>query len=223
MIGLTLFVGVVIANYGENKGTALLTVDQRRWCDLKKRLKIAQPLHLPPRPDHHRLRACIYDITQHIIFKRIIALIVLANSALLCVSWDAKQPHTFPLTTISAVFTSCFAVEVAMKMIAFTARGYWQSRRNRYDLLVTLLGVIWFAGHLILRDERSNAFGFIVVILRFFTITGKHATLKMLMLTVAVSVYKSFFIIMGLFLLILCYALIGVILFGSGTTLSHFN
>jgi hypothetical protein len=43
MIGLTLFVGVVIANYSENKGTALLTVDQRRWCDLKKRLKIAQP------------------------------------------------------------------------------------------------------------------------------------------------------------------------------------
>lgn len=32
MIGLTLFVGVVIANYSENKGTALLTVDQRRWC-----------------------------------------------------------------------------------------------------------------------------------------------------------------------------------------------
>lgn len=33
MIGLTLFVGVVIANYSENKGTALLTVDQRRWWD----------------------------------------------------------------------------------------------------------------------------------------------------------------------------------------------
>lgn len=30
--------------------TALLTVDQRRWEDLKSRLKIAQPLHLPPRP-----------------------------------------------------------------------------------------------------------------------------------------------------------------------------
>jgi hypothetical protein len=64
MIGLTLFVGVVIANYSENKGTALLTVDQRRWCDLKKRLKIAQPLHLPPRPDGKKFRAFIYDITQ---------------------------------------------------------------------------------------------------------------------------------------------------------------
>ena len=85
MIGLTLFVGVVIANYSENKGTALLTVDQRRWCDLKKRLKIAQPLHLPPRPDGHRIRAFAYDITQNIWFKRFIALMVLINSALLCI------------------------------------------------------------------------------------------------------------------------------------------
>ena len=52
MIGLTLFVGVVIANYRENRGTALLTVDQMRWSDLKKRLKIAQPLHVPPKVNH---------------------------------------------------------------------------------------------------------------------------------------------------------------------------
>lgn len=86
MIGLTLFVGVVIANYSENKGTALLTVDQRRWCDLKKRLKIAQPLHLPPRPDGHKIRAFTYDITQHIIFKRFIAVVVLINSMLLSIT-----------------------------------------------------------------------------------------------------------------------------------------
>ena len=77
------------------------------------------------------------------------------------------------------------------------------------------------------------------IILRFFTITGKHATLKMLMLTVVVSVYKSFFIIcgnvlidnwlliveevificylliLGMFLLIFVYALTGCILFGT--------
>lgn len=86
MIGLTLFVGVVIANYSENKGTALLTVDQRRWCDLKKRLKIAQPLHLPPRPDGRKFRAFVYDITQNIIFKRCIAFVVLINSLLLSVT-----------------------------------------------------------------------------------------------------------------------------------------
>lgn len=86
MIGLTLFVGVVIANYSENKGTALLTVDQRRWCDLKKRLKIAQPLHLPPRPDGRKFRAFVYDITQNITFKRFIAVVVLVNSMLLSIT-----------------------------------------------------------------------------------------------------------------------------------------
>lgn len=54
-----------------------------------------------------------------------------------------------------------------------------------------------------------------MVILRFFTITGKHATLKMLMLTVGVSVCKSFFIIFGMFLLVFFYALAGTIIFGT--------
>lgn len=53
---------------------------------MKKRLKIAQPLHLPPRPDGKKFRAFIYDITQNIYFKRFIAVMVLINSALLCVS-----------------------------------------------------------------------------------------------------------------------------------------
>ncbi|XP_039286526.1 sodium leak channel non-selective protein isoform X2 [Nilaparvata lugens] len=215
MIGLTLFVGVVIANYSENKGTALLTVDQRRWCDLKKRLKIAQPLHLPPRPDGHKFRAFIYDITQNIYFKRLIAAMVLINSSLLIVSWREEEEHTKPLALVSTALTTVFVAEVIMKVIAFTLRGYWQSRRNRYDLLVTVLGVIWICINSTLRNNLSYTVGFVVVVLRFFTITGKHATLKMLMLTVGVSVCKSFFIIFGMFLLVFFYALAGTILFGT--------
>ncbi|XP_076278980.1 sodium leak channel NALCN-like isoform X4 [Lasioglossum baleicum] len=215
MIGLTLFVGVVIANYSENKGTALLTVDQRRWCDLKKRLKIAQPLHLPPRPDGKIFRAFIYDITQNIYFKRFIAVMVLINSALLCVSWRIEEEHTEALATVSTILTLIFLVEVIMKNIAFTPRGYWQSRRNRYDLLVTVMGVIWIVIHCTMKNDLSYVIGFMVVILRFFTITGKHTTLKMLMLTVGVSVCKSFFIIFGMFLLVFFYALAGTIIFGT--------
>ncbi|KAI4495187.1 hypothetical protein M0804_001388 [Polistes exclamans] len=215
MIGLTLFVGVVIANYSENKGTALLTVDQRRWCDLKKRLKIAQPLHLPPRPDGKKFRAYIYDITQNIYFKRFIAVMVLINSSLLYVSWRIEEKHTEALATVSTILTLIFLIEVIMKNIAFTPRGYWQSRRNRYDLLVTVVGVIWIIIHCTMKNDLSYLIGFMVVILRFFTITGKHTTLKMLMLTVGVSVCKSFFIIFGMFLLVFFYALAGTIIFGT--------
>ncbi|XP_076258314.1 sodium leak channel non-selective protein na isoform X3 [Rhynchophorus ferrugineus] len=215
MIGLTLFVGVVIANYSENKGTALLTVDQRRWCDLKKRLKIAQPLHLPPRPDGKKFRAFIYDITQNLKFKRSIAILVLINSALLSVTWEKDDPTTDSLVTISMICTLIFLVEVVMKNIAFTPRGYLQSRRNRYDLFVTVVGVIWMFFHIMFKNDLTYFIGFMVVVLRFFTITGKHATLKMLMLTVGVSVCKSFFIIFGMFLLVFFYALAGTILFGT--------
>ncbi|KAI9590564.1 hypothetical protein GQX74_008731 [Glossina fuscipes] len=215
MIGLTLFVGVVIANYSENKGTALLTVDQRRWCDLKKRLKIAQPLHLPPRPDGRKVRAFAYDVTQHIYFKRFIAAIVLINSSLLSITWIKGESYTEICVLLSVTLTFVFVVEVVMKIIAFTPRGYWQSRRNRYDLLVTVSGVVWIFLQTILRNDLSYFFGFMVVILRFFTITGKHTTLKMLMLTVGVSVCKSFFIIFGMFLLVFFYALAGTILFGT--------
>lgn len=65
-------------------------------CDLKKRLKIAQPLHLPPRPDGKKFRACIYDITQNIKFKRFVAIMVLLNSALLSVTViNLKIGHNF--------------------------------------------------------------------------------------------------------------------------------
>ena len=70
-------------------------------CDLKKRLKIAQPLHLPPRPDGKKFRAFIYDITQNIYFKRFIAVMVLINSALLCVSVSLIIFRSFPPTTVT--------------------------------------------------------------------------------------------------------------------------
>jgi len=217
MIGLTLFVGVVIANYRENKGTALLTVDQMRWSDLKKRLKIAQPLHVPPKPENNVLQACIYDITQTAYFKRFIVMIVVLNSLLLCVNWQEEIRGNGYITKTASILNSIFVVEVVMKMIAFSPHGYLQSARNKIDLVVTLLGVIWIVLHHSLQasNETVIIFGYLSIILRFVTITGKHATLSMLMQTVYVSVYKSFFIIMGMFTLITCYALIGVILFGN--------
>lgn len=49
--------------------------------------------------------------------------------------------------------TLLFVGEVVMKNIAFTPRGYLQSRRNRYDLFVTVLGVIWMFFHIMLKVE----------------------------------------------------------------------
>lgn len=64
--------------------------------------------------------------------------------------------------SVTCVFCFCFfnctftfvhkplidvVAQVTMKLIAMSPAGYWQSRRNRYDLLVTSLGVIWIVLH----------------------------------------------------------------------------
>ncbi|XP_060129352.1 LOW QUALITY PROTEIN: sodium leak channel NALCN [Zootoca vivipara] len=133
---------------------------------------------------------------------------------LLC-KWDDQDPVTGPLAAMSVVFTFIFVLEVTMKIIAMSPAGFWQSRRNRYDLLVTSLGVIWVILHFALTNAYTYMMGACVIVFRFFSICGKHVTLKMLLLTVVVSMYKSFFIIVGMFLLLLCYAFAGVVLFGT--------
>jgi len=57
--------------------------------------------------------------------------------------WEKEGSTTKYLSIVSTLLTLVFVVEVLMKAIAFTLRGYWQSRRNRYDLFVTLMGVGW--------------------------------------------------------------------------------
>uniref|UniRef100_A0A0K0EDN0 Ion transport domain-containing protein n=1 Tax=Strongyloides stercoralis TaxID=6248 RepID=A0A0K0EDN0_STRER len=232
MIGLTLFVGVVIANYMENRGTALLTVDQRRWHDLKARLRMAQPLHVPPKPaESARLRRRFYEWTMIKGFKQFFVILVLINSATLVIPWNVDEEESqmnilYLTTTISAVCNILFTVEVILKIIAYTLKGFWQSRRNKVDLIITICGLVWIIIHFMMATPAAKlsqktylkhwtySFGYIVAIARFFSIVGRKSTLKMLMLTVVMSMVRSLFIIAAMFLLVLFYAYTGVILFG---------
>ena len=223
MIGLTLFVGVIVMNFNEHKGIALLTVDQRRWQDLKKRLRLAQPLHLARRPDTEGIRTLLFDATQSLIYKRIVIFLVVIDCATLTViQWTSEDKPKLrnALTSVAAVCSLLFVVDMVLKLIAFTFRGYWRSRRNRFDLLLTSLGVLWVTLNFSLKGTEtpysgSTVFGMVIILFRFLTLSGKHDTLKMLMLTVVMSLVKSFFIIAVLVVLMFSYALAGVILFGT--------
>ncbi len=111
--------------------------------DLKGRIKLAQPLRTPPRPENSKLRSYIFDITQNRLFKKSSAILVLLNCALLYKPWKANEQITQISALISSLFTFLFLVEAVMKCTALGFVGYWQSRRNRFDLLVTILGIGW--------------------------------------------------------------------------------
>lgn len=73
-----------------------------------------------------------------------------------------------PLATVSMVFTILFLVEVVMKMIALTPKGYWQSRRNRLDMFATISGVIWIILHFTLKALKIDVKIFSLFLLFFF-------------------------------------------------------
>ncbi|KJH44544.1 transporter, cation channel family protein [Dictyocaulus viviparus] len=159
------------------------------------------------------------------------AILVVVNSFTLVVPWNVEEEKQrrnilFALTILSALCNILFTIEILLKAIAFTIRGFWQSRRNRGDFMITMLGLTWIVFHFLFQvpayfvgginewKRLTYTFGYMVVILRFFTIAGRKSTLKMLMLTVLMSMVRSLFIIAAMFLLVLFYAYTGVILFG---------
>ena len=175
---------------------------------------------MPPRPEDEGIRAKLFDATQSVLYKRVVVLFVLIECVTLAVAkWTSANEHLQKaLTSTAAACTLLFVVDAALKIIAFTFRGYWHSRRNRFDLFLTASGVVWAILNFSLTGEAYNAslvMGVVILVFRFLTLSGKHTTLKMLMLTVVMSLVKSFFIIAALFVLILCYALSGVVLFGT--------
>ncbi|VDK39977.1 unnamed protein product [Gongylonema pulchrum] len=107
----------------QGPGTALLTVDQRRWHDLKARLKMAQPLHVPPKPpESAKLRTRLYELSMSRFFNQVFATLVLINSATLAIPWNVEEEaerkinneeyKLFFATALSAVINMLFAVEV---------------------------------------------------------------------------------------------------------------
>ncbi|XP_028403824.1 sodium leak channel non-selective protein-like [Dendronephthya gigantea] len=226
MIGLAMFVGVVVNNFNENKGTALLTVDQRRWEDLRKRLRLAQPLHLPLRPDDSPVRSRLYDFLQSTLYGRVNVFLVVFNCATLAVvPWivDPDSPIPKNLMLISVALTIVFVIECILKIVAYTFRGYWRSHRNRFDFFLTVAGVLWIILHFAFVHNHTHErmyrgpvwLGVAIILFRFLSLSGKHDTLKMLMMTVLMSLVKSFYIIFVLVLIIMSYAMIGVIVFGT--------
>ena len=226
LIGLTLFIGVIVSNFNENKGTALLTVEQKRWKDLKKKLLLAQPLHLPTRPPTNTLRYTLFEIFVGKTYNRCYGILIAVNcSTLLAGQWVPTE-RTFiePLTYVAIACCLLFTVDTLLKIYIFRWGGYWLSWRNRFDFVLMVCGLIFTLWNLISchgysQDydscNYSKQFGVAVFILRFVSLSGKHNILRMLMLTVVISLVKSFFTIAVLVCLIFCYAFVGVIVFGS--------
>lgn len=59
-----LFVGVILHTFMTRNGTALLTIEQRRWVDLTKKLKLVKPTKRVEPPVNNRFKTWCYNLVK---------------------------------------------------------------------------------------------------------------------------------------------------------------
>lgn len=90
---ISLFLGVVLENFSKRNGTAYLTVDQRRWLDLKKLLSQMRPAKRPKQVPCDRIRKWCFDLVvqKRGKFYKFMTGVIVINIIFLCTESERDQ------------------------------------------------------------------------------------------------------------------------------------
>ncbi|KAG0044626.1 calcium channel protein [Gryganskiella cystojenkinii] len=134
IVFVQIFIGVILETFKTWNGISLLTVEQRRWIDLRRQLRLIKPTATPARPEN-KFRAFCYDmvIKKKGILWRIMTVILVMN-VLLIASQHYGQPGL--LTDIQV-----YSIEIIIKMSGYGFHKWRLSRWNLYDMVITTLAL----------------------------------------------------------------------------------
>ncbi|KAF9115096.1 calcium channel protein [Mortierella sp. AM989] len=153
IVFVQIFIGVILEAFNTWNGMALLTVEQRRWLDLRRQLRTIKPTATPDRPDNP-IRAFCYDL---VIEKKGLLWKIMTSILILNVGLIASQHYAQPdiLTDVQDIsyfiFLGLYSVEIVIKVLGYGPHKWRLSRWNLYDLAITALALITliprFIGH----------------------------------------------------------------------------
>ncbi|KAF9927349.1 calcium channel protein [Linnemannia zychae] len=144
IIFVQVFIGVILETFKTWNGISLLTVEQRRWIDLRRQLRLIKPTAVPARP-HNKFRALCYDMVNKKkgLLWRIMTAVLIANVCLIA-SQHYAQPQV--LTDIQDIcyfiFLGLYSLEIMIKLCGYGFNKWRLSRWNLYDMTITLLAII---------------------------------------------------------------------------------
>jgi hypothetical protein len=105
IVFVQIFIGVILETFKTWNGISLLTVEQRRWIDLRRQLRLIKPTATPARPQN-KFRALCYDmvIKKKGLLWRIMTVVLVANVCLIA-SQHYAQPQL--LTDVQGTIPVC--------------------------------------------------------------------------------------------------------------------
>ena len=104
------------------------------------------------------LKACVSS--AH--FETCIIVAIIANTCFLALDWSPppfgmtpEEMFTMQFIT-SAIFSAVFTLEMALKMCAFTIRGYFKNAMNRFDFFIVASSIIELIVLIAFMDSADN-------------------------------------------------------------------
>ncbi|KAF9167992.1 calcium channel protein [Actinomortierella ambigua] len=231
IIFVQIFIGVILETFKKWNGISLLTVEQRRWIDLRRQLRLINPTTMPQRPVN-RFRAWCFDMARAKkgLLWNLITLVLVLN-VLLIASQHYDQPsYLTDIQDISYfIFLGVYASEILIKISGYGFRKWRHSRWNLYDMAITVLAIATliprFTQHA-LWTSRLEKFLLITI---SFRLAQRIDALQVLFRALIISM-RSIINITGVFMVVMfVYAIMFRELFGmtrlgpSTTPLANFE
>lgn len=136
---LAVFLGLLIANYGRQSGSALLTEPQRKKKDLFRFLRHQKPGRRPPAYPAQRFRAwCSRRASQKRgVWARLFTALYVMHLLFLCLKdYHSTVISANSLDAIFLVLSGLFAIDIAVGLYGIGWKYYFKNRWNIYYVVV---------------------------------------------------------------------------------------
>ncbi|CAM9780756.1 unnamed protein product [Chrysoparadoxa australica] len=219
---MNLFVGAVIDSYraicGASNNSELFMSDaQKAWVEMQQMVRKAQ-LVPRPKPPKAEWRARVFYVAQHPNFERCMMASIAVNTIIMMVHHrNESEAITALLQFSSTVFSVIFTLELTVKIIAYGVRWPFKSSWNFFDTVIVIIAdsavVLRYTTGLDFQTLASTAQAARVMLL--FRVVRGAKSLQTLIDTIISNLPGMLNISALLFLLIFCYAIVGMNLFAT--------
>lgn len=161
------------------------------------------------------VRKLVRSITRHPLFDVFIYCCIFINFLVMAIEEYPQSPSMTLFGSVTNIFfTSIFVTEVVLRSISESPKRYIASRWNRFDLVVVALSLVALVFELLFASATFVTSFRSMRTIRLLRLLRKSRILQAVLRKFLVALYSLTNIGGILFLLIFCYGLVGMKLFG---------
>lgn len=144
---LNLFIGVIFLNFriaDKKAKNQYLTDEQARWIEVQRLMLDVKPNYASIRAPHSRLRKKIWlFVDKKPYLEYIVMPCIILNIVTMAMAYEgAPLEYDNALFWINMGFSGVFLIEAALKLLAYGAKGYFESGWNQFDFFVVCASIV---------------------------------------------------------------------------------